>query len=72
MDEQFGVLTDSNLLWPTGLPLAAIDAEHFQVRRIPQLTSTELAETKERKSTGPAIRELWSAIARLQRVLGQL
>jgi len=46
LHEQFGVLTHSNLLRSTGLPLAAIDAEHFQVRRIPQLTTAELAETK--------------------------
>src|SRR5262249_33877660 len=64
--------THSNLLRATGLPLAAIDAEHFQVRCIPQLATTELAETKERKRTGMAIPESWAAIARLQRVLGQL
>src|SRR5262245_46388310 len=72
LHEQFSILTHSNLLWSTGLPLAAIDAEHFQVRRIPQLTSTKLAETKERKSTGMAIPESRVAIARLQCVLGQL
>ena len=47
LHEQLGVLTHSNLLRSTGLPLAAIDAEHFQVRRISQLTTTELAETKD-------------------------
>src|SRR5215813_685720 len=72
LHEQFSILTHSNLLWSTGLPLAAIDAEHFQVRRIPQLTSTKLAETKERKSTGMAIHESRAAIARLQSILGQL
>src|SRR5215475_4362914 len=63
LHEQFGVLTHSNLLRSTGLPLAAIDTEHFQVRRIPQLTTTELAETKERKSTSMAIHESWATIA---------
>src|SRR4029450_1264837 len=71
LHEQFGVLTHSNLLRSTGLPLAAIDAEHFQCGRIPQLPATELAETKERKSTGLALPESWAAIARLQCVLGQ-
>src|SRR5215470_9297 len=72
LHEQFGVLTHSNLLRSTGLPLAAIDAEHFQVGRIPQLTTAELAETKESKHTGLASHESWVAIACLQRILGQL
>src|SRR5919109_904554 len=57
LHEQFGILTHSNLLRSTGLPLATIDAEQFQVRHIPQLTATELAKTKERKRTGMAIYE---------------
>src|SRR5215471_13242498 len=68
LHEHFGILTHSDLLRSTGLSLAAIDTEHFQVRRISQLTSTELAETKERKSTGVTVCQLWQAIARLQRV----
>src|SRR5215510_6024811 len=72
LHEQFGVLTHRNLLRSTGLPLAAIDAEHFQVGRIPQLPTAELAETKESKHTGLASHESWAAIACLQRILGQL
>src|SRR5262245_47317232 len=41
LHEQFSVLTHRNLLRSTGLPLAAVDAEHFQVGRIPQLATAE-------------------------------
>ena len=71
LDEHLGILTDGDLVRPTGVALAAIDAEDFKVRGISQLTATELAEAKEGKGTGAAIGAQRTAIALLQRLMGQ-
>src|SRR5215467_14271943 len=44
LHEQFGIVTHSHRVWTIGLPLPAVDTEDFQVGRIPQFPSTELAK----------------------------